>query len=133
MLSNNETLIVAPAVHRPLYQCRFCSHWRPKEEFIGGVIVGQCARCLETFSRNLEALTSGELPHACPICERTGEQLAALSPDGQSARMFMHRIEGVLALLCARCSDWYESKRVDVFGKTPHGLSGIVRAGSDRT
>ena len=109
------------AVHRLVYRCRFCSHWRPREEFIGGVTTGQCLPCLETWRANYLALTRGELPHACPVCERTTEQLRAHAQNGD-VRMYLHRIDGVAALLCASCSDAYERKRLDQFGDTPYGL-----------
>lgn len=111
-----------PPVHRLLHKCRFCSHWRPKEEFIGGVTVGQCLPCLETWRKNLDALTTGEMPHGCPLCDRTSAELSALSANGD-CRMYLHRIDGVAALLCADCSDAYERKRRDVFGRTPYGAA----------
>ncbi len=110
----------APAVHRLLHRCRFCSHWRAKEEFIGGVVTGQCLVCLEVWRKNLDALTRGAMPHGCPVCDRTSEELSRLNANGD-CRMYLHRIDGVAALLCADCSDEYERKRLDQFGGTPYG------------
>lgn len=114
--------IEAPAIHRLLHQCRFCSKWRRLEEFIGGEITGQCVQCLEWHRHALDVLTSGAMPRGCRECGATADTLSAGSASGDF-RLYLHRKDGIYQLLCWTCSDAYERKRLDQFGDTPYGAA----------
>lgn len=104
----------APAVHRLKHRCRFCSHWRPIEEFgAAGPLVGQCLTCLE-WHRKALAMLAGRLEPACVECGVSHEDARG------DVRLYLHRMDGAYALLCRACSDRYVAKRLDQFAGTPY-------------
>ncbi|NWG75086.1 MAG: hypothetical protein HXY24_10850 [Rubrivivax sp.] len=88
-------------------------------EFIGDPRVAPCWECYEWHKAALEVL-AGKPPPGCQGCGRTWQQLRDQTP-GEDVRMCLHPKDGVLQLLCGRCSDAYERKRLDMYAGTPHG------------
>jgi hypothetical protein len=118
--------VSAPAVARMQHKCRRCSHWRPVEEFVaGGPVSGYCLGCYERHHEALRVL-AGALPTSCVLCDLSFSALReACAPA--DPRMYLHVIDGLYGLLCPRCSDDYERKRLDLYGATPYGEAKKLR------
>ncbi len=100
-------------------QCRLCSKPRNPREFVGDPVVGYCFHCLDWHMQALRVL-AGELPTGCQECLATLAQVGERTPGGDIP-MRVHVKDGIYQLLCVPCSDKYERKRLDMFGKTPYG------------
>ena len=112
-------MTAAPVI---LARCRLCGKARHPREFIHDAIVGFCWRCFEWHQKALRAFTHAEPPDGCQECGATYEQLEAISP-GADVRFGFHPKDGiyqVLGMACG-CSDAYERKRLDLYGRTPYG------------
>jgi hypothetical protein len=101
-----------------LHRCRFCSQFRSKHEFIHDIITGYCWHCYEWHQQALRVL-AGEDPPGCQECGTPYELLRAGAAG--DLRMYIHPKDGIYQVLCKRCSDRYERKRLDLYGDTPYG------------
>jgi len=107
-------MIAAPRV-----RCRFCSKWRYPGDFIGDSRVAPCVECW-LWQRAAIRVLGGATPPGCQgPCKRNWEQLREATP-GENVRMFVQPKDGILQLLCGRCSDGYERKRLDLYAGTPY-------------
>lgn len=66
-------------------------------------------------------MLAGAPPPGCQACGLTWRELSERTA-GQAVTMFLHPKDGILQVLCAKCSDAYERKRLDLYGATPYGL-----------
>jgi glutaredoxin len=100
-------------------KCRFCSHHKPPEEFIGGTVVGMCFDCYAWHQDAMQWITGERTtPRGCVECRRTYDELEKSSPDGD-VRLALHRKDGEYQFLCLNCDAIYMKKRRDQFGSTP--------------
>jgi hypothetical protein len=104
-----------------LARCRFCSRHSNPHEFVHDPIIGYCWHCYEWHQRALHMLASGEMPPGCQECNRSKDELLREAGDGD-LRMYVHPKDGIYQVLCKRCSDRYERKRLDLYADTPHGF-----------
>jgi hypothetical protein len=104
-------------------RCRVCGKFRSPREFVHGSIVGYCWHCYEWHQHAL-ACFAGDPPRGCQECGATYEQLerSGGSPD---VRFGFHSKDGVYQILgfACGCSDAYERKRLDLYGRTPYGAA----------
>lgn len=100
-------------------RCRLCSKFRSPSEFVHSPITGYCWHCYEWHQRALKML-AGEDPPGCQECEVSFEVLRAAACG--DLRMYLHPKDGIYQVLCLKCSDEYERKRLDLYGDTPHGF-----------
>jgi hypothetical protein len=99
------------------HRCRFCGHFYPLEEFVGGgPETGYCLKCYSDLAMKI-ALLRGI--RGCQECGTTFELLTARA-GGADVRMRMYAKDGIWQLLCGACGDEYERKRLDMFGATPY-------------
>lgn len=99
-------------------RCHQCSkHYATGDlhDWPGGVRV--CASCLDKHRRAMQAV-AGVDELTCCECGSHGRNLLDASGEG---RMAIHSKDGIMQLLCPRCSDAYERKRLDLYGDTEYG------------
>lgn len=90
-------------------------------------MVGICWQCFHDWQDALAVLSGANgHPKACAVCRADWEELKRRSP-GPDVRMVLHPKDGIAQFLCGPCSDTYERKRLDIYGKTPYGQK-LLRA-----
>jgi hypothetical protein len=104
-----------------LARCRCCGKFRNPAEFVHTVEAGYCWFCYEWHAHAL-AVFAGAQPRGCQECGRSYDELERYSRNGD-VKFGLHRKDGIyqiLGLACG-CSDAYERKRLDMYGRTPDG------------
>ena len=108
--------MASPAIFKE--RCPYCSKFKLPGEILhlsGGMSI--CQRCFDWHCKALEVLATGKAPDGCQDCGITFEDLSNLSADGNT-RMRLVPKDGVYQILCARCSEIYLPKRMDLLGGT---------------
>jgi hypothetical protein len=99
-------------------RCHQCSRFfapSALHEWPGGVRV--CEACLDNHRRAVQSI-AGAQEMTCCECGVHARDLLDASGEG---RMAIHAKDGIMQLLCPRCSDQYERKRLDLYGDTDYG------------
>lgn len=97
----------------PSRRCRLClKFYRPwgllRLSVQGGFDL--CHKCYQWHQDALLVLAGKKLPTGCAECNRTWDQIRAVDPrapglEHQDRRIYLHGLEGIYVLLCARCSN----------------------------
>lgn len=99
-------------------RCHQCSRFFSPNQLLaydGGVMV--CGDCLDKHRRTIGAIAGAEEMTCCEC----GVHARRLLDAGGKGRMYVHDKDGIKQLLCPRCSDAYERKRLDLYGDTEYG------------
>ena len=104
-------------------RCNWCSHFRPRYR-THSLSTGQtiCEYCLDAHFRALDYL-GGAIPDICQECLRSWKDIGERDPQALAVKMFIHRKDGILQMLCDRCTDAYTHKRTDLYKGTQFGQS----------
>lgn len=78
-----------------------------------------CLRCFEWHQKATRML-SMNVPWACQECNTSLRNLILSSPDGNVV-FRVYAKDGIYQVLCGKCGDAYERKRLDLFGDTQYG------------
>lgn len=118
--SAGKAQAIAP-VYQPRFRCRFCGNYQPQGDFIlpNDLAISPCLDCHRANEAALAALANKSEP-GCWECRKTLSQIAH-DTGKADVRMYLHKKDGLFQLLCPRCSDAYERKRLDLYGSTPYG------------
>jgi len=115
--------MTAPAILPILEKCHYCSrHVHPHEIIrIGNAErpAKICWKCWEWHQKALK-MFSAQAVFACQECGVTPDELMNSSPDG-NVRLRVYVKDGIYQVLCEKCGDAYERKRLDLFADTAYG------------
>jgi len=79
-----------------------------------------CDYCLEGHLEALDVL-GGAVPKTCQGCGEPWKHLQERDPYAIAVRMYIVPKDGILQMLCARCTDAYTHKRTDLYKGTQFG------------
>ncbi len=104
-----------------LERCHYCSRFVSPRDIlpIGTGGAKMCLRCFEWHQAALQML-AGQTAFACQECARTPEELM-VSAGTCNTILRVYAKDGIYQVLCLKCGDAYERKRLDLFGDTAYG------------
>jgi DNA-directed RNA polymerase subunit RPC12/RpoP len=101
-------------------RCKNCSKFFHPRELTGSDLRGYtCPDCQARIQRAIQAI--GEAPP--DACQECGERWMDMPDDGLgNVPMHLHDKDGIMQLLCNRCSDGYMQRRADLYRHTQFGF-----------
>ena len=114
-------MAVAASVHFKV-RCHYCSKRRLPQDIdwtmkIGGAY--RCHYCTEKHDEAMAALMAGRIPTQCQECKVHFFNQA--DPQTGDCTVVVVWKDQTLQVLCRRCADAYERKRLDLYGDTIYG------------
>ena len=102
-------------------RCPYCSKQVSPQDIIP-IGTGGAKICLNCWQRHQQAMKmfAAKTPFFCSGCKNSLRNLILSSPDG-NVTFRVYWKDGIYQVLCKKCGDAYERKRLDLFGDTQYG------------